>query len=118
MATLAAIFCDATVGNDEEFAVIALGADALATLVRDGQRLALRQDQRVATKMALQVQDMPAVNRPKFLFFNCVKATTASTQARGETRTARKRRAILDAASTLFLREGYLATSMDQRPLT
>lgn len=36
-------------------------------------------------------------------------------QARGvQTRTARKRRAILDAASTLFLREGYLATSMDQ----
>jgi TetR/AcrR family transcriptional regulator, mexJK operon transcriptional repressor len=42
------------------------------------------------------------------------ETTTASTQARGETRTARKRRAILDAASTLFLREGYLATSMDQ----
>ena len=36
-------------------------------------------------------------------------------QARaGQTRTARKRRAILDAATTLFLREGYLATSMDQ----
>jgi TetR/AcrR family transcriptional regulator, mexJK operon transcriptional repressor len=32
----------------------------------------------------------------------------------GQTRTARKRRAILDAATTLFLREGYLATSMDQ----
>src|ERR1700751_780201 len=39
----------------------------------------------------------------------------ASTQALGEqTRTARKRRAILDAATTLFLRDGYLATSMDQ----
>jgi len=39
----------------------------------------------------------------------------ASTQARsGETRTARKRRAILDAATTLFLRDGYQATSMDQ----
>jgi TetR/AcrR family transcriptional repressor of mexJK operon len=38
-----------------------------------------------------------------------------STQATGgQTRTARKRRAILDAATTLFLREGYLATSMDQ----
>ena len=36
-------------------------------------------------------------------------------QARaGQTRTARKRRAILDAATTLFLAEGYLATSMDQ----
>ncbi len=32
----------------------------------------------------------------------------------GQTRTARKRRAILDAATTLFLRDGYLATSMDQ----
>ena len=43
------------------------------------------------------------------------ETTLASTQARGgETRTARKRRAILDAATTLFLREGYLATSMDQ----
>ena len=39
----------------------------------------------------------------------------ASMQARaGQTRTARKRRAILDAATTLFLREGYQATSMDQ----
>jgi len=43
------------------------------------------------------------------------ETTTASTQDRGgQTRTARKRRAILDAATTLFLREGYLATSMDQ----
>ncbi|WP_262285768.1 TetR/AcrR family transcriptional regulator [Micromonospora sp. MA102] len=32
----------------------------------------------------------------------------------GQTRTARKRQAILDVASTLFLRDGYLATSMDQ----
>ncbi len=40
---------------------------------------------------------------------------TASTHdPGGQTRTARKRRAILDAATTLFLREGYLATSMDQ----
>ncbi len=40
---------------------------------------------------------------------------TAGTRARGgETQTARKRRAILDAATTLFLREGYLATSMDE----
>jgi TetR/AcrR family transcriptional regulator, mexJK operon transcriptional repressor len=41
--------------------------------------------------------------------------TTAGRRAGdGQTRTARKRRAILDAATTLFLREGYLATSMDQ----
>jgi TetR/AcrR family transcriptional regulator, mexJK operon transcriptional repressor len=32
----------------------------------------------------------------------------------GQTRTARKRRAILEAATTLFLRDGYQATSMDQ----
>jgi TetR/AcrR family transcriptional regulator, mexJK operon transcriptional repressor len=31
----------------------------------------------------------------------------------GQARTARKRQAILDAAATLFLRDGYLATSMD-----
>jgi TetR/AcrR family transcriptional regulator, mexJK operon transcriptional repressor len=37
----------------------------------------------------------------------------ASTQARGETRTMHKRRTILDAATPLFLAEGYLATSMD-----
>jgi TetR/AcrR family transcriptional regulator, mexJK operon transcriptional repressor len=43
------------------------------------------------------------------------ETTTASTQAgEGGTRTARKRRAILDAATTLFLRDGYQATSMDQ----
>jgi TetR/AcrR family transcriptional repressor of mexJK operon len=43
------------------------------------------------------------------------ETTTTSTQAAGgQTQTARKRRAILDAATTLFLREGYLATSMDQ----
>ena len=43
------------------------------------------------------------------------ETTTAGTQAPGEEgRTARKRRAILQAATTLFLREGYLATSMDQ----
>jgi TetR/AcrR family transcriptional regulator, mexJK operon transcriptional repressor len=40
----------------------------------------------------------------------------AGTHARhdGDTRTARKRRAILGAATTLFLRDGYQATSMDQ----
>lgn len=40
----------------------------------------------------------------------------AASQARhdGETQTARKRRAILNAATTLFLRDGYPATSMDQ----
>lgn len=43
------------------------------------------------------------------------ETTTAGTQEPGgQTRTARKRRAILDAATTLFLAEGYLATSMDQ----
>lgn len=43
------------------------------------------------------------------------ETTSTSTQARaGQTRTARKRRAIVDAATTLFLAEGYLATSMDQ----
>jgi TetR/AcrR family transcriptional regulator, mexJK operon transcriptional repressor len=36
------------------------------------------------------------------------------TRQDGQTRTARKRRAILDAATTLFLRDGYQATSMDQ----
>jgi TetR/AcrR family transcriptional repressor of mexJK operon len=39
---------------------------------------------------------------------------TETTASGGQTRTARKRRAILDAAATLFLRDGYLATSMDQ----
>jgi TetR/AcrR family transcriptional regulator, mexJK operon transcriptional repressor len=43
------------------------------------------------------------------------ETTIAGTRApAGETRTARKRQAILNAATTLFLREGYLATSMDQ----
>ena len=43
-------------------------------------------------------------------------SAAAAAQARddGETRTARKRRAILNAATTLFLRDGYPATSMDQ----
>jgi len=41
--------------------------------------------------------------------------STAGAQARGgQTQTARKRQAILEAATTLFLREGYLATSMDK----
>ena len=44
------------------------------------------------------------------------RTAAAGTDARhdGDTRTARKRRAILDAATTLFLRDGYQATSMDQ----
>jgi TetR/AcrR family transcriptional regulator, mexJK operon transcriptional repressor len=36
------------------------------------------------------------------------------TEAAGGTRSARKRAAILDAATTLFLRHGYLGTSMDE----
>ena len=44
-------------------------------------RSALYELQAVRAEMALQMQDIPAVNRPKFLFFNSVKATTASTQA-------------------------------------
>jgi TetR/AcrR family transcriptional regulator, mexJK operon transcriptional repressor len=32
----------------------------------------------------------------------------------GETRSARKRRAIMDAASKIFLQKGYLGTSMDE----
>jgi TetR/AcrR family transcriptional regulator, mexJK operon transcriptional repressor len=40
---------------------------------------------------------------------------TAGQRGRGgQTQTARKRLAILAAATTLFLREGYLATSMDE----
>jgi TetR/AcrR family transcriptional repressor of mexJK operon len=39
---------------------------------------------------------------------------SASTDAGDETRSARKRRAILDAATTVFLRNGYLGTSMDE----
>jgi TetR/AcrR family transcriptional repressor of mexJK operon len=44
------------------------------------------------------------------------RTAAAGTHARhdGDTRTARKRGAILDAATTLFLRDGYQATSMDQ----
>jgi TetR/AcrR family transcriptional regulator, mexJK operon transcriptional repressor len=44
------------------------------------------------------------------------RAAAAGPQTRrdGETRTARKRQVILDAATTLFLRDGYQATSMDQ----
>jgi TetR/AcrR family transcriptional repressor of mexJK operon len=38
----------------------------------------------------------------------------AITAPGGQTRTARKRRSILDAATALFLRDGYLATSMDE----
>ena len=37
-----------------------------------------------------------------------------STAPGGPGRTARKRQAILDAATALFLRDGYTATSMDQ----
>jgi TetR/AcrR family transcriptional repressor of mexJK operon len=36
------------------------------------------------------------------------------TDTTDQTRTARKRQAILQAATTLFLRDGYAATSMDQ----
>jgi TetR/AcrR family transcriptional regulator, mexJK operon transcriptional repressor len=39
---------------------------------------------------------------------------SASAQPRGEPRSARKRRAILDAAADAFLRNGYLGTSMDE----
>src|SRR5262245_6310553 len=38
----------------------------------------------------------------------------AKEPATGETRSARKRQAIIAAASELFLRHGYLGTSMDQ----
>jgi TetR/AcrR family transcriptional repressor of mexJK operon len=38
----------------------------------------------------------------------------ATTDERTESRSARKRRAILDAATTLFLRHGYRGTSMDE----
>jgi TetR/AcrR family transcriptional regulator, mexJK operon transcriptional repressor len=40
--------------------------------------------------------------------------TNAPAQVLGETRSARKRGAILDAAATLFLRNGYRGTSMDE----
>lgn len=39
---------------------------------------------------------------------------TAKETAPGETRSARKRQAIIAAATELFLRHGYLGTSMDQ----
>jgi TetR/AcrR family transcriptional repressor of mexJK operon len=42
------------------------------------------------------------------------KAAPALTQAREPGRSARKRQAILDAATTIFLRQGYLGTSMDE----
>ena len=42
------------------------------------------------------------------------KASTTSTDPGDERRSARKRRAILDAAATTFLRNGYLGTSMDE----
>jgi len=38
----------------------------------------------------------------------------ASSDPGAETRTARKRRAILEAGTTLFLRQGYRGTSMDE----
>jgi len=41
-------------------------------------------------------------------------AAGADARGGGESRSARKRRAILTAATTLFLRDGYLATSMDE----
>ncbi|MBV8987238.1 MAG: helix-turn-helix transcriptional regulator, partial [Solirubrobacterales bacterium] len=37
-----------------------------------------------------------------------------SIQIAGQGRSARKRRAILDAARTVFLHNGYLGTSMDE----
>jgi TetR/AcrR family transcriptional regulator, mexJK operon transcriptional repressor len=39
---------------------------------------------------------------------------SAATQIEDEGRSPRKRRAILEAASTVFLRNGYLGTSMDE----
>ena len=39
---------------------------------------------------------------------------SANAQVQEETRSARKRRAIVDAATTLFLRNGYRGTSMDE----
>jgi TetR/AcrR family transcriptional regulator, mexJK operon transcriptional repressor len=39
---------------------------------------------------------------------------SANVQVQEETRSARKRRAIVDAATTLFLRQGYRGTSMDE----
>jgi TetR/AcrR family transcriptional regulator, mexJK operon transcriptional repressor len=41
-------------------------------------------------------------------------ASTAPTDPGDEPRSARKRRAILEAAATAFLRTGYLGTSMDE----
>jgi TetR/AcrR family transcriptional regulator, mexJK operon transcriptional repressor len=41
-------------------------------------------------------------------------SANAPAEVREETRSARKRRAILDAAATLFLRSGYRGTSMDE----
>jgi TetR/AcrR family transcriptional regulator, mexJK operon transcriptional repressor len=41
-------------------------------------------------------------------------AAAAQAAAPGEGRSARKRRAIIDAAGTLFLRHGYQGTSMDE----
>ena len=41
-------------------------------------------------------------------------ANTTTPQGEDDRRSARKRRAILDAATTVFLRSGYLGTSMDE----
>jgi len=41
-------------------------------------------------------------------------APTAATDTGDERRSARKRRAIIQAATTVFLRNGYLGTSMDE----
>lgn len=41
-------------------------------------------------------------------------STHSSAQFEDERRGARKRRAILEAATTVFLRNGYLGTSMDE----
>jgi AcrR family transcriptional regulator len=40
--------------------------------------------------------------------------TSSATTGEPEPRSARKRRAILDAAATVFLRKGYVGTSMDE----
>jgi TetR/AcrR family transcriptional repressor of mexJK operon len=42
------------------------------------------------------------------------RSAGAPSEVEDETRSARKRRAILDAAATLFLRNGYRDTSMDE----
>lgn len=45
---------------------------------------------------------------------SAAKTPTSGTEIEDEGRSTRKRRAILEAATTLFLRGGYLGTSMDE----